>query len=130
MRVNILCDASWAAKIDKILDALSDTNYRHFFEAKNYGSSIEGVVIFLMCLPSEYNLKQRIRFYKKEKTLYLDLMLDLALFKQIGQEEKNKIVAVKMINEVPQIIKKYKFKDFDLMKFEDDLKKLLKKLSA
>ena len=126
MRLNVLCDADWESKVDKVLFALSDLDYRRFFEKRNYGSSLDGIIIVLICLDSELNLKQRIRQSKKEKELYMDIVLELDEFKQIDQQQRNKIVANKIIAEVPVIIKKYKFPDFDLVAFEADLKKLLK----
>jgi len=55
-------------------------------------------------------------------------MLDFDQFKRIDQQERNKIVAEKFIAEIPAIIAKYKFQDFDLKKFTADLSKFMKKL--
>ena len=128
MEIGITCDANWEVKIDKVLDALSDTNYDRFFQKKYYGDSINEIFIVLMCRDSELNFKQRIRQSKKEKILYMDLMLDFDEFMKINQKQRNKITADKIINEVPPIIKKYKFKDFDLEKFEIDLEKVFRKV--
>ena len=124
MRINILCDADWEAKIDKVLDNFSNLGYRRFFEERSYGSSLEGVTIVLMCQNPKLNLKQRIKHSIKEKKIYLDIMLDLLQMKSIDQQQRNKIVADKIINEVSPIIAKYKFNDFDLVKFKEDLKKI------
>ena len=123
MKVSISCDADWEAKIDKVVYALSDLNYRRFFEERHYGSSLESILIGLMCQDPELNLKRRIRYTKKEKQLSLDIMLDINQFKQIDQRERNKIVIDKILSEVIPIIKKYKFEDFDTPKFEDDFNK-------
>jgi hypothetical protein len=124
MRFNILCDADWEAKVDEVLHYLSSLGYRRFFEERNYGDSLEGIIIDLICQDPELKLKQRIRYSKKEKKLYIDLMLDLLQFKQIDQVQRNKIVTDKIINEVPSIIAKYKFANFELTKLEVDLRKL------
>ena len=124
MRINILCDADWEAKIDKVLDNFSNLGYRRFFEERSYGCSLEGVTIVLMCQDPKLNLKQRIKHSIKEKKIYLDIMLDLLQMKSIDQQQRNKIVADKIINEVSPIIAKYKFNDFDLVKFKEDLKKI------
>jgi hypothetical protein len=128
MRFNILSDADWDSKIDKVLDTFSDFGYRRLFEEKNYGDSLYGITVVFMCRNTEYNFKQRIKYSKKEKKIYLDIMLDLNQFKQIEQREKERIVAQKLISEIPPIISKYKFTDFDLPSFEADLKKLLIKI--
>lgn len=126
MRLNILCDADWESKVDKVLDTLSDSGYRRFFEEQNYGKELEGVTIVLMCQSPLLNLKQRIRHSKKEKKLYIDIMLDLPKFKEIQQIERENIVIDKIIKEIPPIISKYKFLDFDLPKFEKDLRTIFK----
>ncbi|WP_295794145.1 hypothetical protein [Mucilaginibacter sp.] len=127
MRFNILCDADWESGIDKVLSALSGFGYRRIFDEKDYGSSIDGITIILMCKNPEFNFKQRIKHSKKEKKVYMDIMFDLYQFSKIEQKEREKIVAQRLISEVPSIIGKYKFEDFDLVRFTDDLKKLLEK---
>lgn len=122
MRFTILYDSWWEARIDKVTYHLSDLGYRHFFDDRNYGSSLEDIVLCLMCSGYEHVLKRRIRQSKKEKILYIDIMLDLSQFKTISQEQRNQIVIDKILDEVPTIVKKYKFKDFDTAKFESDLK--------
>jgi len=125
MKLNILCDADWESKVSDVIKYLNKLQYKQFFEKKNYGSSIEKILIDLMCQDPKLNLKQRIRFIKKEKILSLDIMLDLDEFKLLSQIERNAVVSNKIIKEVPLIIEKYKFDDFNLQKFETDLKGLL-----
>ncbi len=55
-------------------------------------------------------------------------MLDLDQFRIIDLATKEKIVAEKLLTEIPRIIAKYKFKNFDLQMFENDLMILVKKL--
>jgi len=124
-RFNILADFYWESKVDKVLDRLSTIGYRRFFVEQYYGSSLEGITVVLMCQNPDLNLKQRIRFSKKEKKIYLDLMLDLNQFLLIDQRQKERVAAEKLIEEIPVIISKYKLNDFNLPKFESDLKKAL-----
>ena len=128
MRFLLTYDANWEAKIDVVLTRLGETGFKTMFEKKNYGASVEVIGIVLMCRNPSLNFKQRIRYVKAEKELYLDIMLDFYQFEKIEQTERNKIVAEKLIKEVPIIIAKYKFKDFDLPKFEADLTKCFKKV--
>jgi len=128
MRFNLLSDANWESKIAKVLGALSDFGYRRFFEERNYGSSIDGITVVFMCRDTQLNFKQRIRHSKKEKKIYLDIMLDLDQFKRIEQGEKEKIVAHRLVSEIPSIIAKYKFNDFDIEEFEADLRLWLEKI--
>ena len=128
MRFFITCDSFWEAKVDKVLSTLYQTGYDRFFEEQNYGTSLEGLTIVLMCQDPDLNLKQRIRMSKKEKKIYLDIMLDLPYFLEITQKEREKIIVEKIISEVPPIIAKYKLDSFDLRKFEADLKKWMSKI--
>ncbi|MEJ5148738.1 hypothetical protein [Sphingobacterium sp. MYb388] len=127
-RFNILADFYWESKIDKVLDTLSETGYRRFFSEQYYGSTLNGITVLLICQDPSLNLKQRIRLSKKEKTIYMDIMLNLNQFLKIEQKERKKIVVEKLINEVPVIIRKYKLEDFDILKFESDLKKWMIKI--
>lgn len=47
---------------------------------------------------------------------------------KIEQKEREKIVLEKLINEVLAIIRKYRLEDFDILKFESDLKKWMIKI--
>jgi len=121
MRLFITCDSFWEAKVDKVLDALYETGYKSFFDKQDYGSSLDCIAVVLMCQDPNLKLKQRIRLSKKEKTLYIDIMLDLNLFIEITQEDREKITVEKLISEIPPIIAKYKLQDFNLEKFKKDL---------
>jgi hypothetical protein len=55
-------------------------------------------------------------------------MLDFDLFKQMIPQERSKVVAEKFTLEIPEIIAKYEFEDFDLQRFTSDLSKFMKKL--
>lgn len=128
MRLFITCDIYWESRVDWVLEALYESGYKSFFEEQDYGSSINSLVIILMCRDSYLNFKQRIRFSKKEETLYMDIMLDLEQFMKNTQKEREEIVVDKLISEVPLIIAKYKFRDFDLLTFEKDFKIQMSKI--
>ncbi len=40
---------------------------------------------------------------------------------QLDHESRRRIIAEKIVTEVPLVLKKYKFKDFDLRRFSQDL---------
>ena len=124
MNFFITYDAYWETKIDKVLDTLQKKGYKAFFAKQNYGDLINKIAVVLMCQDPRLNLKQRIRLSKKEKTLYLDIMLDQDLFVKIDQNEREKIVSEKLIREIPEIINKYKLKDFNMQLFNAHLVKV------
>jgi|LakMenEpi03Aug12_release.lakeMendotaPanAssembly.Ray.scaffolds.fasta_scaffold587122_2 hypothetical protein len=128
MRFFITCDSFWEAQVDKVIDRIDDTGYKRYFSEQDYGTSLDGITVVLMCQAPNLNLKQRIRLSKKEKKIYLDIMLDLPHFLEIAQKEREKIIVDKLIAEIPSIITKYKLEDFNLMKFETDLKNWMSKI--
>jgi hypothetical protein len=128
MRFFITCDANWDARIDKVISTINKTGYEVLFEKRDYGKSLEGVAVILMCRDPSLNFKQRIRYSKKEKDIYIDIMLDFFQFVRIEQVEREKIVAEKLIAEIPPIIAKYKLENFNLTKFKADLVKCFKKM--
>lgn len=93
-----------------------------YFIDRVYGDSGVALGIVLMCRDPRWNFKQRIRFDRKDNCLYMDLMLDLPTMTQADFEGRKRIVAEKIVSEVPAIIAKYKMKDFDLTRFSSDLK--------
>jgi len=101
---------------------------RFFFEKQEYGNSLDCVAIVLMCQDPSLNLQQRIRFSRKERTIYMDIMLDFDELIKIDQNAREKVVVEKLIEEVPVIIRKYKLVDFNLLRFEKDLRKWMSKM--
>ena len=128
MDFGITADSWWETKVSNTLSLIPHREFRDYFYLKNYGTDLNDIFIVLMCRHTEYNFKQRIRFIKKEKALYMDIMLDFDLFLKITQEERNRIVFEKLIKEVPEIIAKYKFKNFDLDTFKQDWTGLIKSI--
>jgi hypothetical protein len=74
-------------------------------------------------------LKRRIRFVRKEKILYVDIMLDVEQMKQADVRAKKQIVIRRLIDEIPEVIRKYSIADFDRVRFNDDWNNWLKEIS-
>ena len=129
MRFSLLCDAHQDAGLDKVLFRFSDLGLKRYFEERNYGDTLDGITVVLMCRNPALNLKQRIRHPKKEKKLYMDIMLDLDQFQQLNQVQRERIVAGRMLAELPPVLKKYKFGHFDVEAFDADLAQWLKQAS-
>ena len=126
MKLNILSDTDWESRIDRVLDELSSTGYRGLFEARDYGKGMVGIIVVFMCRETSLNFKQRIRFVKKERTLYLDIMLDLDEMRKIDHNARKRIVVERLSNEIPLILSKRSIPDFDEAQFVSDLKTWLK----
>jgi hypothetical protein len=74
----------------------------------------------------ELNFKRRIRFLKKVRTLYLDIMLDLEQLRQVDDNGRKRIVINRLEKEIPVVLQKYSIQDFDELRFVKDLKSWLK----
>lgn len=121
MRFNILCDIDWESKVDQPLAALSKLGYFEFFEDRNYGDGLLGVTVIFMCQDPGLKLKRRMRLSKKEKKLYMDIMLDLPTMKAAEPMQRQKIIADRLAVEVPEVLAKYKIDNFDKLRFIYDL---------
>lgn len=130
MKFDITSDTNYETKIsDHVTTQFPSREVEDWLYFKNYGSDLVDIFIVLMCRNPERNFKQRIRMDRKNKALYVDLMLDYDYFvSDITQEDRVNIVAKKIIEEVPPIVKKYKLRDFDLDLFMADLKEYFKKI--
>lgn len=128
MDFGITADSWWETKVSDTLSLIPQREFKDFFFLQNYGSDLNEIFIVLMCRHPENNFKQRIRFVKKEKALYLDIMLDFDLFLTLSQEERNKIIFDKLKIEVPEIINRYKFKDFNTNEFSKDWTQLINQI--
>ena len=121
MKVVILGDFDWESRLDHVLYELSDLEFSDYFSNQDYGGDLVKLVVGLICQDSELNLRPRIRLAKKEKTLYMDVMLDLYEMRTATQEMRKRIVATRLSNEVPSILSKYKLVGFDTARFIVDL---------
>jgi hypothetical protein len=121
MRFGVSCDANIESGFDKVMFGMNKA-FHVFFGDRFYDDSGIEMFVVLMCRDPRWNFKQRIRFEKKRNCLYMDLMFNLPTMERADMSMRKKIVAEKMIDEIPQIIAKYKFKGFDLMKFSADLR--------
>jgi len=121
MRFNIICDIHWESKVDQTLASLDKFKYFEFFSERNYGEGLVGVTVLFLCQDPELGLKRRVTLYKKEKRLYMDIILDLPTMKAANSDERQRIIIEKMMVEINQAISKYRMDNFDSAKFFSDL---------
>ncbi|WP_151811434.1 hypothetical protein [Acinetobacter bereziniae] len=91
---------------------ITSNGFNKYITSENYGSDLNGVVIILVCRKPEIILKKRLRLSKKEKMLYMDIMLDYDLFKNMEFEQRVTQICKTLLVELSQVLKKYKFEDF------------------
>jgi hypothetical protein len=121
MEFFITYDADVESGLDRITFGMTKALRDHFAD-RFYDDSGIAMAIIVMCRDPSWSFKQRIRFVKQENCLYMDLMLDLNEMIRLDGNTKKRIVAQKIITEVPQIVAKRKFRDFDLLRFTSDLR--------
>jgi len=120
MDLFITSDANAESGLGEVVYRISGPTRKHF-AAKDYGASLHGVGVVLMCRNPALKFKQRIKFVKKEKTLYLDIMLDLDQMRVATPEERQQIVIQRILKEVPEIIARKAIPDFNQEEFACDL---------
>jgi hypothetical protein len=121
MHFFITADSNYETRTGDVITKISGPMRRYFLE-KDYGSSIEGIVIVFMCRDPKIAFKQRIRFSKKDKKLYMDTMMDYeSMVSAPNDEARFNLIKEKLVMELPLIINKYKFPEFDQEKFILDL---------
>jgi hypothetical protein len=126
MRLNILCDVHWESRVDRTLRDLSSSGYRGLFDSRDYGQGLSGIAVVLMCRNPSLKFKRRVRFVRKEKTLHMDIMLDFDQMRKADDPLRTQMVADRLADEVPSVLRKYSFPDFDEARFVEDLKGWLK----
>jgi hypothetical protein len=121
MRLMVTCDANSESGVGQVIDEICGPTHQHFVP-KNYGDGLAGLGVVLMCRDPELNFKRRLRFSRKEKTVYMDVMLDLTQMRQAAHEVRKRIICERLIEEIPAVVRKYSIADFDDALFEQDLK--------
>jgi hypothetical protein len=107
MQLRITGDINQGSGVETFLYKVSSTTSQHF-RGKDYGAGQIKVGIVLMCRDPHLNFKQRIRFAKKENTLYVDIMIDLNQMLKCTQEQRNSIISREIIRDVSSTLPREK----------------------
>ena len=121
MHFRITFDIDAESGLDPIVFAISGPARKHFI-SKDYGNGLQGIVIVLTCRDPERNFEQRIKFSKKDKILYTDIMLNLLEMRAFTDQERFRTVVYSIVSELPGIIEKQKINSFDGPRFCADFK--------
>ena len=111
MRIVITGDITSESGVGEIIYGLSGPMCK-YFATKNYGSGLSGVGVILMCQDPALNLKRRIRFSKKDKMLYMDIMLDNLSMVTSTHDERQREVVKRLNDELPKVLAKYEIAEF------------------
>ena len=125
MELFITSDANEGSGVGKVVGEISGPTRKHF--ERDYGPGVNGICVCLMCRDPYLKFKRRLRFSKKDKVLYMDIMLDFPQMRELSHEQRKAIILQRLGDEIPTILRKYAFKEFDEPRFVDDLKNWLLK---
>ncbi|MFT3935795.1 MAG: hypothetical protein QM726_19360 [Chitinophagaceae bacterium] len=124
-RFNILSDTNWETKVENAIDLLD--GIQHYFEMRNYGKGLAGIVLVVMCRDPRLKFKQRKRFLKKNNYLYLDIMLDYSeMISTTDNFLKARIIVEKIKQELFPILANYNLNNVELAKLETDFNNFIR----
>jgi hypothetical protein len=76
MHFRITADSNQESGVGDVVTEMSGPTRQHFFP-RDYGRGLLRLGVMLMCRAPHLNFKRRVRFFKKDQTLYMDLRLYL-----------------------------------------------------
>ncbi|MES2983124.1 MAG: hypothetical protein V4727_12495 [Verrucomicrobiota bacterium] len=120
MHFRITGDSDVTSGVGAIITAISSPTRMHFID-REYGAGLAGVVACLMCQDPALALKQRVRHSKKDKTFYVDVMLDLPSMCAAAPSGREGMVFCELITQLGIITARRKITDFDSSAFLSDL---------
>lgn len=126
MKLNILSDANHESRVAEALDALPILEFRNYVAEQDYGPGLLRLLVGVICRNPELNLKPRIQFTKKDKTLSIDIVLSLSDMTALDDEGRTRVIAQRLLKEVPAVVSKYKIQDFDAARFVSDYEKCIR----
>ncbi len=78
MQVIISGDSHFKSGISQVVEDLCGKTNSHF-ASRGYGSDMVRLGVILMCRDPNLKFQRRVRFSKREKTLYMDVMFESLL---------------------------------------------------
>ena len=120
MHFRITADTNKESGVGEVVYELSGPTRQHFI-SQDYGSGLPCLCVVLMCRDPELAFKRRVRFSEKEQTLYMDVMLHLPDLIPLAHAERRRAIVQRLEQEIPEVLTKYEFRDFDQPRFESDL---------
>src|SRR5688572_19040015 len=120
MHFRITSDANQESGVGEVADELSGPTRQHFVP-RDYGNGLPRLCVVLMCRDPHLDFKRRVRFSKNDETLYMDVMLHLSDMIPLTHDERRSVIVQRLEQEIPEVLTKYAFRDFDQSRFESDL---------
>lgn len=124
MRVSILSDSNWEAKIDHATRRLDE---RRHFEALSFGTGVTGIAIILNARDPHLGHRRRERFSKAEKCLRFDVMLDLDQLIVSTHQQRRDIICKACLADLSSTLERRGFSDFDSKGFFSEFESMMRK---
>ena len=121
MHFRITADSNQESGVGDVVTEMSGPTRQHFLP-RDYGSGLPRLCVVLMCRDPHLDFKRRVRFSKKDQTLYMDVMLHLPDMIPVTHDERRRAIVQRLEQEIPEVLTKYEFPDFDQHRFESDLR--------
>ena len=125
MHLRVTSDANADSGVSDVVIELSGP-LRQSFVDKDYGLGLAGLIVVLMCRNPGLSFERRLKFARKDKSLYLDIMLDLEQMQRATPAARKSLIAERLIREIPEVVNQFGVKVFDLPKFLADLESWFK----
>jgi hypothetical protein len=120
MELFITGDANGETGVAEIVVDLSGPTEARFV-GKQYGGGLLRFVVVLMCRDPSIAFHRRLRFVRKDKSIYMDIMLDYNWMVQADPIRRRSAVTERLAKEIAETLAKYNISDFDGPRFIKDL---------
>lgn len=124
-RVYITGDVTSESKLLELILRWSIRTEKHF-EERNYGDGVEQICVVLVCLDAWLHVshKPRNSFSKKDRCVYVDVMLENDAVTKMTDVERQLYVCDRLANDIPKqlqrCVDKAIVRNFDMDRFRVD----------
>lgn len=128
MRLLVTCDIAKETEVDKVVSDIVNQGLTNHFQEKEYGDGLKMIGVILMCRHPDLVFKRRMRHARKESAFYMDIMLDYRAMVASSHRGRQREIAKRLFDEVPDGLANYKIPDFDQDLFVSDFQVWIKNL--
>ncbi|HDS1037124.1 TPA: hypothetical protein QDZ42_000068 [Stenotrophomonas maltophilia] len=128
MKISFTGVISWESRVDRISGHY--TANAAAFAPRFYGAEVTSIALLLMCVEPAPDFQRRVRFRRKDAEFYTDILLDLAAVVPLTMKQKMRYVSQQVMEQLSEQLNKRRFKDFDHLRFLQDLQEWLEEIES
>lgn len=121
MYIRLTGDSNVESGVGSIVLELSEP-LKEAFSQKDYGDGLLGLVIVLMCRDKELGFERRVKFARKEKKIYMDILLDIDELRPASPELRKIKIADSLLRGIPEVVRQFEIDKFNLDGLLGDLR--------